>query len=255
MEGKITAETIKEAIAKRYCAPEWATFFEVGSGTGAHCRRHADALSMNMYPSRGLSLIGFEVKVSRADLKKELEQPDKAEEIAQFCNEWFLAVPRGLIRDTDEIPAGWGIIEFFAEDNRLIIKKAAQHREAPDFTRNFVAALLRASKKTAAEDFEKSMEPHIEDRVKSRLAGRDWEFQRIKGDYEALKSMVSEFEKATGEEFNHYRGVKGIAERMKIARSYESLLQRYYSVSRIRELMQTFIDETNAILPPEEESA
>lgn len=61
-----TAE-IKAALRAKFCAPEWAIMFEVGDGTGASQSRWADAVAMNLWPSRGLQIHGFEIKAHRSD--------------------------------------------------------------------------------------------------------------------------------------------------------------------------------------------
>lgn len=108
----MTSADICAALRERYKQPEWSIFFEVGNATGARCDRHADALAMNMYPSRGLSIIGFEIKVSRGDLVRELLKPDKAEPVAQYCNEWWLVTGGNLIKESDVIPATWGVLNI-----------------------------------------------------------------------------------------------------------------------------------------------
>ncbi len=96
MAEKITAKDIRKALMATYREPEWYLGFEVGNGTGADCRRHADAVAINAYPSRGYEVRGFEIKVSRADLQSELDNGIKAEMVAQHCNYWYLVVPKGL---------------------------------------------------------------------------------------------------------------------------------------------------------------
>lgn len=83
------ADTLWQALERRYPAPAWCLFAEVRNGTGAARRvdRYADGIAMSMFPSRGLSVLGFEIKVDRRDWMRELAQPDKAEAIAQFCDE------------------------------------------------------------------------------------------------------------------------------------------------------------------------
>lgn len=80
------SESVFELLRRRYPAPAWAFLEEVRNQTGyARTIRTADALAMSLYPSRGLHLHGFEVKVSRADWFRELNDPKKAEEIAAYC--------------------------------------------------------------------------------------------------------------------------------------------------------------------------
>ena len=79
MNEKVTAQDIRAALRKTYCEPDWYLGFEVGNGTGARLRRHADAVAICNYPSRGYEIRGFEIKVSRNDLKSELDNCAKAE--------------------------------------------------------------------------------------------------------------------------------------------------------------------------------
>ena len=60
---RTSAADIHAALRLRYAQPEWAIMFEVANGTGAAQRRYADAIAMNLFPSRGLCVHGFEVKV------------------------------------------------------------------------------------------------------------------------------------------------------------------------------------------------
>ena len=103
---------IYAALRARYCAPEHALFFEVANGTGSNIRRYADAVAMNLFPSRGLTLSGFEVKVSKHDWRRELKSPHKAEEgIFKYCDHWWVVAPSGIV-GKDELPSTWGLLEF-----------------------------------------------------------------------------------------------------------------------------------------------
>lgn len=138
---------IFDAIAAAHTAPEWATFSEVGDATGVRASRRADALAMNLWPSRGLEIRGFEIKVSRSDLKRELDDPSKAEAIGRFCNTWCLATPVGLVRAEDMIPVTWGLFEV-AENGKGSFKRLPTPRpdsEVIQPSRLFVAALARAA--------------------------------------------------------------------------------------------------------------
>ncbi len=64
---KVTAAAIKAALRRSYSEPEWAILFEVGDATGARHTRFADAVVMSLWPSRGLTVTGMEIKVSRSD--------------------------------------------------------------------------------------------------------------------------------------------------------------------------------------------
>ena len=101
---------IHAAMLQRYCAPEFALLFEVGNATGFATNRHADAIAMSLWPSRGLALHGFEFKASRSDWVRELKDPAKAETIATFCDYWFLVESDREIVKANALPMTWGLL-------------------------------------------------------------------------------------------------------------------------------------------------
>ena len=240
------------ALRERYKQPEWALFFEVGSGTGANCRRHADALAMNMYPSRGLSIIGFEVKVSRGDLMRELINPDKAEEIAKYCNEWWLAVPKGLIKENDSIPVPWGVIE--CNSGSLRVAKKAEYHQANPVTKDFMAAVLRSAGKVDEATIRESRDKAYRDCMQRRDELVKQEVESRTRDYKDMKEHVAGLEALLGENFHRYTQIEGIAERLKLAADAQALdnvlKQRYCGVVSVRRQMEEFLKETEKYATP-----
>lgn len=142
---KWTEYELYKLIELRCPRPAWATFPSVRNSTGyAKRQRIADALSMSLWPSRGLELHGFEIKVSRGDWAKEKADPEKAEEIAQYCHRWWMVTPAGLVK-TDELPPAWGLLEADAAGKKLVAVREAGSLEAKALSVNFVASLLRAT--------------------------------------------------------------------------------------------------------------
>jgi hypothetical protein len=70
-------------------------------------RRRADAIWV---PANMNTLIGYEIKVSRMDLVRELAEPAKTEQWKQFCNRWYLLVGNPAIVEGLVIPADWGVV-------------------------------------------------------------------------------------------------------------------------------------------------
>lgn len=138
---------IEAALGKSYVQPEWVIFFEVPNSTGGHSRR-ADAIAMNMWPSRGLEIRGMEIKVSRGDFINEMKNPAKAEAIAKYCNSFYLVVPSGLVSEK-EIPVSWGLITV--SDKFVVrIQKQSEYNKTPEpLTKTFTASLLRSSQKVS----------------------------------------------------------------------------------------------------------
>lgn len=137
----ISAKDICWSLRKKFSPPEFAICFECGDATGLETSRHLDAVVMNLYPSRGLSLTGYEIKISRGDLKEEISNPNKAHSIARYLDAFYLICPSELNILDIEVPLNWGII--FATENGLKTKRSAQPMQPEAIDRKFLGALLR----------------------------------------------------------------------------------------------------------------
>lgn len=178
---------LRDLVRGYFSGQEWFITFEVGNGTGFDVKRHADAVAMNLWPSRGLSLHGVEIKASRTDWQKELANPAKAEEIHQYCDFWWLVTANGVVKDINEIPPGWGFMEMTKRDSlvedennapKLKLRRQPTKQERPYLIdRGFVAGILRAQQR--ADSTEKTRmvnaaaEKISEEKVKYALAERD----------------------------------------------------------------------------------
>jgi hypothetical protein len=134
-------------LAERHQAPAWAFLRHVANGTGRHQGRTADALAMSLWPSRGLELHGFEVKVYRSDWLRELKDPAKADEIASRCHRWWVVASSTDVVKLEELPARWGLM--VADGKGLKVAREAPLVEPVPLDHVFLAAILRR----AAEAF------------------------------------------------------------------------------------------------------
>lgn len=157
---KVTAVMIREAIGKRWSAPEYAVMFEVGNATGSRVRRHADAVIMSLWPSRGLELHGVEIKVSRSDWKREAADPTKAEEVAQYCDRWWVITAPGVIDDLSDVPPAWGVREF--DGRRWETLREASLTKAEPVSREFLGGMLRRADVTMREDIKQAAATALE---------------------------------------------------------------------------------------------
>lgn len=139
------AEEVVQRLAALYPEQEWAFLPQVGSGTGSNYTRTADAIALNCWPSRGMELHGFEIKVYGGDFRRELANPAKAEAIQQFCDRWFIVVPNDQIVRPEELPPTWGLI--VADESKPRIVVPAPRLDPKPMTRSFIAAVLRAAQK------------------------------------------------------------------------------------------------------------
>jgi len=224
------ADDVRAALAKKYAAPEYALFFEVGDATGGRARRWADAVAMGLWPSRGLALQGFEIKVSRSDLTSELKNPAKAESIARYCRYWWLATPPGLVRE-GELPEGWGLYEAHANGLRCV-KQAPALVEEP-VSPAFLAAILRRASDTdrriEADALSKAMD-RDEQRTRERIAAAvDQRTYDLKNRTETAERSLKAIHDACGMEpadvgrlfgDGGFAAAVGMVHRLGVARSY-----------------------------------
>jgi hypothetical protein len=184
------------ALRKTYCAPEYAFLTEVGNSTGFSCRRHADAIAMSLWPSRGMQITGFEVKASRTDWLKELKDGEKADVIYGYCDLWFLAVGDERIVRDGELPAGWGLMVPNKKGTMRIKTVPVINPQLKPLDRGFLGAMLRraqeqlTSKAELTNEFDRGVKEG-EERTSRRVGYRRDELKE-------LQDKVSKFEKASG---------------------------------------------------------
>lgn len=141
----VSADAVINALRLRYEAPAWVMFENVANGTGSRADRWADALAMSVWPSRGLVLLGFEVKITRQGVLRELQNPRKADAVGSYCDFWWLAVGSEDIAKPDEIPPAWGLLAPVLNNGKTTMRvlKEATKLDAKPLDRGFLAAILR----------------------------------------------------------------------------------------------------------------
>lgn len=183
---------------------------------GYDATRTADAIAMNMWPSRGLTLHGFEIKVSRSDWVRELKDASKADAFMHRVDYWWLAVSDAAIVHDGELPDGWGLLA--PRGSGLGVVHDAAKRPAPDITRPFLAAMLRRAAREVMPDAQIATV-----RREAREAGRE---EGRRGGESALAMMTDErdrdratllaFEEVIGQQLRGWAAPDGIVEALGI---------------------------------------
>jgi hypothetical protein len=194
-------------------AEAFVWLYEVSNATGWGRKRYADALVLSCWPSRGIYLTGVEVKVDRYDWVRELRNPEKAHEIAQWCSFFYLAAPPNVV-NLDEVPKAWG---FYVVEGKKAkcVKKAIEQKPKP-LTREFVASILRNAsgqidaarqegKDLAREDAESKYDIAAVEKLREELVTAQRERDRLEtqlqhkgADYDKLLKNVRAFEADAG---------------------------------------------------------
>lgn len=168
MTGAAAAD-IAAAVRRRYGAetdgygPEWAALdeFEVGVWTPEHPNTaRADLFLVRAWAGqpKGHERILVEVKVSRGDLLSELAKPEKLAIGARYAHRVYFAAPAGLVRDSDDLGAGVGLIEVMPGGDTRETRKASRRPDPdPPSEAMIVEAFRRAARsearvRTAAAD-------------------------------------------------------------------------------------------------------
>jgi len=208
---KWTEFRLYELIQKRYPEGRCATFRTVYETTGYDSGHIADAISMGLWPSRGLDIHGFELKVSRADWLKELKKPEKAEGIAKYCDYWWLVISNPDYVKDGELPNKWGML--VPHRGKLSTIKKAKRLEPVPLDRNFVASLLRRAHEQTEKQF-KDYIPRSEiknELDKARKAGEKVRKNKARlnlyaeqTELEQLKTMIDKFEQESGVSLTRY---------------------------------------------------
>lgn len=209
MSTEITEESVKfgtgalrAALREKFPLPEYALLFEVANATGAVAGRTADAIAMSCWPSRGLELIGFELKASRSDWTREKANPAKAEAICQYCDRWYLVIGDRKIVKPGELPPTWGLIAPRGE-KLAIVTEAPKLQPAP-VDRFFLAALLRnaASRSPAEEQVAAAV---AKAKTDAYAEGKKWgteplerKIRTLEGEVERLRETITTFERHSG---------------------------------------------------------
>lgn len=199
---------------------EFAFLSHVRNGAGFNADRTFDAIVMNLWPSRGLELLGFEVKCSRSDWLRELKEPAKAEACARVVDRFSVVAADSQIVALGELPSTWGLL--VARGDKLECVKEAPLLPGADpkrpISRGQLVAFLRAAgavpkaeaeelKAARAEGFEQGMASNAM-AVEVANAGRL-----------ELARTIQAFETASGVRFESWAGNLDPAEVGKMLRS------------------------------------
>lgn len=200
-DATVDAARVEYLLAKKFAPSAYAFLPQLRNSTGYAARkvRTADAVAMSLWPSRGIYLHGFEIKVHRGDWLNELRQPEKAEEIAQFCRYWSLVAAEG-VADPLEVPGNWGLIVASAKELKLV--REPQPMECAPPTLALVAAMFRNVNERIGQ-FKDSyvhlddLEERVAAEVEKELSRRDRSDAAAKT-LERLKVALAEFHEFSG---------------------------------------------------------
>jgi hypothetical protein len=163
-----TERAVFGALRNTFEAPAYAVLPGVSNGTGSNARRVIDAVVMSLWPSRGLTLDGVEIKVSRNDFTRELANPAKQEDHFKYLDRFWLAVGDASIVRDGELPETWGLL-VPAKTKLKVVKPAPLLKPEP-LPRSMLAAILRrAHEHINSADLRAEIKAEVEEAVGEEL--------------------------------------------------------------------------------------
>jgi hypothetical protein len=106
----------------------WAGAVCLTEVTAPTTSRRADLVHIGLWNSRGAGGIDVcELKTSRADFRREIDQPAKAEAWWPYCNRFWIVSPHESVTPPGELPEGWGLMVPGKARRFRVVVKPAEH--------------------------------------------------------------------------------------------------------------------------------
>ena len=200
---------VERALAERFKAPEYAFLLQVRNQTGyTRTIRTCDAVAMSLWPSRGLTFEGIEIKVSRSDWLAEKKDIEKSAEFFKFCDRWWLAVGDEDIVKPGELPANWGLL--VPRGDKMICRKEAPllAPEAPSLA--LLAGVMRNAAEAQAGMVRKSsltteLQAARNEGREAQKQDDDYQIGELRRSLGRHEQTIKDFEAASGLKLNHYQ--------------------------------------------------
>jgi hypothetical protein len=251
MAKKLTADDLWELLKTRYSGDEWVIVSEVRNRAGYDANRTVDAVAMNMWPSRGLRLHGFEIKTSRSDWLRELKEPAKADAFNHLVDFWWLVVSDPAIVREGELPDSWGLL--VPRGPGLGVETQATKHEGVDVTRGFLAAMLRRSARELTPDAQIATA-----RREGRVAGMEERKRMDQGlldqafsERDEYRDRLVEFEAVIGQTTRGWVAPAGLPESLAIVLAGRVERHRR-SLEMAAEQLERVVHDIRAVLPAPE---
>lgn len=241
-----TSNEVRALLRKRYQHPEWALMFEVANGTGIEGKSYADAVAMNLYPSRGLAIHGFEIKVSKQDFMREIEKPDKSVPVQQFCDHWWLVAPAKAV-DESLLPKAWGWLRV--DGDRLVQAKAAPDLEAKPLSRAFIAAMVRRQNAADAAEVDKLVRVRVDALREDERKRTEREIEMRTREAQSAIDKLADLKKRIGNDRWDSLNADEIAQAVKIVRK-AGVLGTYDGIESVRNTIKAALRSIDEAMMP-----
>lgn len=248
---KQTEATLTKAIHRTWpysdMRPRYVVAVQVNNGAGYAYGRTLDAIVFDTWPSGGLTLHGLEIKVTKGDLRRELQNTKKYADFSQHLDYFSIVAPRGVV-DLKLLPPKWGLFQP-TDDGKLRARRKPLSIHADDRTtlsRSMSAAFVRALvSRSLSSEATAAAYTRGEESAKQR---GEWEVEDITKKLESLKQSISEFETASGVKITSWNGGKiGEAVTLVLAGGFEERIRYAGNIRNLGEKIIRLADELDAL--------
>jgi hypothetical protein len=230
----MNSSEVMKLLRAKYSPPAAALIEEVRDGTGySTAGRLMDAMGFGLWPSRGLEIHGFEIKVYRNDWLRELKQPAKAESFYKFVDRWYILAGGDDVVKVEELPKTWGLMIAKGDKLRTVVE--APIKKATPCSRIFMMAIIRritesyVPKGRVDEIVATQVAQKVEDAVHNAVYGRD----ALQRSNDTLTATIADFEKRSGVRITEWNREKiGDAVRIVAEHGAEKIIDQYGYLSR-----------------------
>lgn len=218
--------------------------------------RRCDLIAIGVWSSTGNPIIGHEVKASRSDWLRELQEPEKAEAFTKYCTRWYVVAMPGVVKP-EELTANWGLMEPTKNGKRLVIRRQAAKnpKQLPVPPRMFALWMRRASEGASRSEIDRICREAIElDRRRSHISPEEIrELRQMRHEHSRLREAVELFERSSGVKIEDRWSMGQVGKAIKLVadESPKTLCQQYARIhnqlSRMQELSRTVATELSKI--------
>lgn len=209
MSDSDTTAMLYRLLKEKYALPKFALVTEVPNATSTLKDRTADAMAFGCWQTAGMVVHGFEVKASRSDWMKELQDRSKAMAFERYVHQWWIVAAKGIV-NIGELPAEWGLLE--PAGSGLRVRSAASVRTPETMPMSMLSAIVRRAigespnEQQLHSEFERGRQYERDAAISRRERVGDAEMLMWKRRAESAEAAISHFKESSGVTIETWNG-------------------------------------------------